>query len=88
MPPATTRHQIRADDVAAEFLTDTDKEQLGVNKEAIYDDLLDLEVAMFETVRKSSLMDTSMVGSSRDKDDGTPGTDAPSDAVAQMQSSP
>lgn len=37
---------------------------------------------MFETVRKSSLMDTSMVGSSRDKDDGTPGTDAPSDAVA------
>ncbi|KAG5599478.1 hypothetical protein H5410_030848 [Solanum commersonii] len=65
--------------------------------------LQNLENAMFESARKASLRDTSMLGSSEANDAKTPGTDAqtegvliaeisgtnsPTDKVTAMQTSP
>jgi len=43
---------------------------------------------MFEIARMVSLQDTSMMGSSRAKDDDMSGTDAQTEGVADMQTSP
>uniref|UniRef100_M1DRI6 Putative plant transposon protein domain-containing protein n=1 Tax=Solanum tuberosum TaxID=4113 RepID=M1DRI6_SOLTU len=58
----------------------TDEEQLGEQDSAVYDDLADLEDAMFGIARQTYLGDTTMVGSSRAGTvDVTPGTNAPTD---------
>uniref|UniRef100_M1DSL1 Polyprotein protein n=1 Tax=Solanum tuberosum TaxID=4113 RepID=M1DSL1_SOLTU len=59
-----------------------------VEDEAVYKDMSNLEGAMFETARQASLRDTSMAGSSGAKVDETPGTDAYTNGVAEMQTSP
>ncbi|KAK4707218.1 hypothetical protein R3W88_033233 [Solanum pinnatisectum] len=88
VPPTTIRDETRVDDVAAGSEAETDEEKLGVREETFYDDLADLEGAMFEIARQASLQDTSLVGSSGAKIDETPGTDAQIEGVAYMQTSP
>uniref|UniRef100_M1DNC1 Polyprotein protein n=1 Tax=Solanum tuberosum TaxID=4113 RepID=M1DNC1_SOLTU len=78
---------------------ETDEEQLEIRDEAVYEDMADLEGAMFETATKASLRDTSMEGFSGAKADETLGTDAQSenvtpgidaltDGATEMQTSP
>ncbi|KAK4737295.1 hypothetical protein R3W88_000992 [Solanum pinnatisectum] len=87
-PPTTIRDEIRYDDDDADFEVETNDEQLGKREETMYEDLADLEGAMFETARQSLLRDTSMIGSSGAKDVEIHGTDAPTDGVTDMQTSP
>ncbi|XP_049406208.1 uncharacterized protein LOC125869826 [Solanum stenotomum] len=49
--PATTGDEVRANEAAAESKDENDEEQLGVREEAVYEDLTDLEGAMYETAR-------------------------------------
>uniref|UniRef100_M1BEY8 Polyprotein protein n=1 Tax=Solanum tuberosum TaxID=4113 RepID=M1BEY8_SOLTU len=49
MPPGTIEDVPMEDVAAAESEVDTDEEQLGERDAAVYDDLADLEDAMFET---------------------------------------
>ncbi|KAG5605650.1 hypothetical protein H5410_027142 [Solanum commersonii] len=71
-PATTIGDEVRDDVATVEFKAKTDEEHLGVREEAVYEDLLDLEGAMYETNRQASLRDTSMVGSSGAKDAETP----------------
>jgi len=75
-PPATTRDDIRADDVDVVSEEDTDEDQLGVIDEALYDDFADLDGGMMEIARQASLRDTSMVDFSGAHDAVDSGTDA------------
>ncbi|KAG5571521.1 hypothetical protein H5410_061287 [Solanum commersonii] len=60
MPKATTR-DIQRDDMAAnEPEVEIDEEQVNVRDAEVYDDLADLEDAMFETACQTSLRDTTM----------------------------
>uniref|UniRef100_M1DJF1 Polyprotein protein n=1 Tax=Solanum tuberosum TaxID=4113 RepID=M1DJF1_SOLTU len=67
---------------------ETAKEELGTQDSAVYDDLEDLKGVMVQTVVEASIWYTSMVGSSGAKDGAKSGTDAPTEGVTDMQSSP
>ncbi|KAG5606292.1 hypothetical protein H5410_027784 [Solanum commersonii] len=64
---------------------ETNEDHLGVREEIVYDDLVDLEGAMFETARQASLWDTSMLSSSGAKDAETPGINAQTDGVLHLR---
>uniref|UniRef100_M1DVL7 Polyprotein protein n=1 Tax=Solanum tuberosum TaxID=4113 RepID=M1DVL7_SOLTU len=87
-PTSTTGDKVRVDDVTVESKVETEEEQLGNREEVVYEDLVDLDGAMYETTRQTSLRDTTMVGSSRAKDAETPSIDAQMDRATDMQTSP
>lgn len=77
MPSITTR-DVPMEDVADDVSeAETDEEQDAT----VYDDLADLEDAMFENARLTSLSDTIMAGSSGVTFEVTLGTDAPTDGA-------
>uniref|UniRef100_M1DIX0 Integrase core domain containing protein n=1 Tax=Solanum tuberosum TaxID=4113 RepID=M1DIX0_SOLTU len=63
--PPTTRDVYKDDADVDESDAETNEEQIDVRDAEVYDDLADLEDAMFETARYRSLRDTTMCGSSR-----------------------
>uniref|UniRef100_M1DAR9 Antifreeze protein n=1 Tax=Solanum tuberosum TaxID=4113 RepID=M1DAR9_SOLTU len=75
--------------VAADSEVETDEEQLGVDEEATYKGLTEVEEAMIDSAVHISLTDTTMAGSSvtdtpsTDSQDRSvePGTDAPTDGA-------
>jgi len=92
---------IRDDSIedAAIVESETNEEQFEVWDAGVYEDLADLEGAMFETARQASLRVTIMAGSSASTTDEisgtdaqpqslTPGTDASIDGATEMQTSP
>uniref|UniRef100_M1D807 Polyprotein protein n=1 Tax=Solanum tuberosum TaxID=4113 RepID=M1D807_SOLTU len=93
MSSATTG-DVPTEDVAADMSeAKTNEEQVGERDAVVYDDLSDLEDAMFETARQTSLRDTTMVRSSGASADVTQdtvakdqsvisGIDAPTDGAA------
>uniref|UniRef100_M1DDQ7 Cytokinin synthase 3 n=1 Tax=Solanum tuberosum TaxID=4113 RepID=M1DDQ7_SOLTU len=87
VPPATTRDEVKADEVAKESEVDTDEEHFGVCEEVVYEDLVDLDGAMYKTTRQVSLRDVSMVSSNGIKDDVIPGTDAQTESVLIAETS-
>ncbi|KAK4724132.1 hypothetical protein R3W88_026911 [Solanum pinnatisectum] len=88
IPPVTTIGYIARDDVDVESEAETNEKELGVRDAAVYNDLVDLEGAMVQTALEASLRDTSMVGSNGAKDVVDPGTEAQTEGVTDMQSSP
>ncbi|KAG5630622.1 hypothetical protein H5410_002339 [Solanum commersonii] len=61
VPPDTTGDEVRADDIGAASEAEMNEEQLADREEVAYEDMVDLEGAMYETARQASLRDTSMV---------------------------
>lgn len=81
VPLATTRDDTMEDIVAVEFETKIDEEHLEVKNVNFYEDLPDLEVAMFKTTRQAFLRDTNMAGSIVATVDETPVIDAEPQSV-------
>uniref|UniRef100_M1DYM5 Polyprotein protein n=1 Tax=Solanum tuberosum TaxID=4113 RepID=M1DYM5_SOLTU len=79
VPPATTRDDIRVEEmVAAEFEVETDEEQLEVDEEAAYEGLTADEEAMVDSTVQISLADTPMADpSGASSTDVITGSDAP-----------
>uniref|UniRef100_M1DL45 Polyprotein protein n=1 Tax=Solanum tuberosum TaxID=4113 RepID=M1DL45_SOLTU len=88
VPVATTGNDTRADVTADESESQTDDEQLEVRHKAIYEDMANLEGAMFETARQPFLRDIFTVCSSRAKVDETTSTVALTNGATEMQTSP
>ncbi|WMV19040.1 hypothetical protein MTR67_012425 [Solanum verrucosum] len=77
IPPATTIGDATTTDDDGDFDSpETDEEELGTLDEEVCDDLEDLEGAMVHIVMEASLWDSSMVGSSRARDEYEQGIDA------------
>ncbi|KAG5580847.1 hypothetical protein H5410_051474, partial [Solanum commersonii] len=78
MPPATTKDDVRAEEVAdPESEVETDEEMLGVAEEVSYEDLTKTEEAMVDAVVQTSLADIPLANTSGSSVvDVTPGTDA------------
>uniref|UniRef100_M1DFR1 Polyprotein protein n=1 Tax=Solanum tuberosum TaxID=4113 RepID=M1DFR1_SOLTU len=69
IPPATTTGDATTTDDDADFDSpETDEEELDTLDAEVCDDLEDLEGAMVQTVMEASLWDSSMVGSSGERD--------------------
>uniref|UniRef100_M1DRG0 Putative plant transposon protein domain-containing protein n=1 Tax=Solanum tuberosum TaxID=4113 RepID=M1DRG0_SOLTU len=83
MPQSTTGDEVRTVEVsAAESEAETDEEHLGVDEEASYEGLTEIQEAMVESVVQISLADTPLADHSGASDvDVTPGTDAPKDGA-------
>uniref|UniRef100_M1DLH8 Polyprotein protein n=1 Tax=Solanum tuberosum TaxID=4113 RepID=M1DLH8_SOLTU len=90
MPQATAGDEVRVEEVAvADFEAKTNKEQLGVDEEATYESLTEVDEAMIDSAVHISLADTTMDGSSVIDTLGTdaqvqivaPGTDVPTDGA-------
>ncbi|KAK4733654.1 hypothetical protein R3W88_007915 [Solanum pinnatisectum] len=88
VPPATTEDETKTDDAVADSKAEMDEEQFDVREEAVYNDLIDLEGAMFETMRHASLQDTSMMGFSGAKDAEISGINAQTEGAVDMQTLP
>ncbi|KAG5571456.1 hypothetical protein H5410_061222 [Solanum commersonii] len=71
VPPTTME-----DVVVVEYEAETDEEQLEVRDAVVYEDMSNLEGAMFEITRQASLRDTTMEGSNAATINETSGTDA------------
>uniref|UniRef100_M1DI53 Polyprotein protein n=1 Tax=Solanum tuberosum TaxID=4113 RepID=M1DI53_SOLTU len=63
------------EEVAAKSEAETDKEQLGVDKQETYEGLTEVEEAMIDSAVHISLTDTTMAGSSVTDTPGTNGQD-------------
>uniref|UniRef100_M1DLI3 Polyprotein protein n=1 Tax=Solanum tuberosum TaxID=4113 RepID=M1DLI3_SOLTU len=96
---ATVGDDIMEDVVATESEAETVEEYIEVRDAVVYEDLANLESAMFETARQASLRYTTMAGSNGATIDATPSTNAqpqsitpdtnsPTNGVTQMQTSP
>ncbi|KAG5580561.1 hypothetical protein H5410_051188 [Solanum commersonii] len=79
---------MKADIASDELEAKMDEKLLGEHKKVVYEELTNLEGAMFKTTGHASLRDVFMVGSSGAKIDAPLCTDAPTDAVTEMQTSP
>uniref|UniRef100_M1DKS5 Polyprotein protein n=1 Tax=Solanum tuberosum TaxID=4113 RepID=M1DKS5_SOLTU len=79
VPPATTRDKVGAEELdAAESEAENDEEHIGVDEEATYEGLTEVEEAMVDSAVHISLAEKPMVDpSGAGTADVTPGTDAP-----------
>uniref|UniRef100_M1DQ88 Polyprotein protein n=1 Tax=Solanum tuberosum TaxID=4113 RepID=M1DQ88_SOLTU len=85
LPPSLLMDVIAADESEAEI----GEEQIQVRDAEVYDDLADLEDAMFETARQTSLRDTTIIRSSGAGTSGvTPSIDAQSQSVTPVIDAP
>uniref|UniRef100_M1DMC8 Putative plant transposon protein domain-containing protein n=1 Tax=Solanum tuberosum TaxID=4113 RepID=M1DMC8_SOLTU len=81
-------YQLEAEDTAAaKSEAEADEEHLEERDAVVYEDLADLDGAMFETARHASLRDTNMDISNRAAIIATPGADAQTDGITEMQTS-
>uniref|UniRef100_M1DB70 Polyprotein protein n=1 Tax=Solanum tuberosum TaxID=4113 RepID=M1DB70_SOLTU len=82
VPLATTGDEVRAEGVSAtESEAETGEDQLGVDEEATYEGLTEVEEAMVQLVVQTSLRDITIANPCGASVEDAPSTDAPIDGA-------